>query len=92
MLAFVPSDPSNPKRHRRITFSNFSRIVRDAGFSLGSYADFGWFLPLKLVSDPCQSTNRKRTCEIYSFRTISCGIGKELSFWQSRTGGFLMLF
>jgi len=55
---------------------------------VGSYADFGWYLTLKSVSDPCQSTNRKRTFEIDSFRTISCGIGKELSFWQRRTGGF----
>ena len=55
---------------------------------MGSYADFGWYLTLKSVSDPCQSTNRKRTFEIDSFRTISCGIGKELSFWQRRTGGF----
>jgi hypothetical protein len=28
---------------------------KDVGFSLGSYADFGWFLNLKSVSDPFQS-------------------------------------
>jgi hypothetical protein len=49
--------------------------------------DFGWFPNLKSVSDLCQSTNWKRTCEIESVRAISCGIGKESSFWQRRTDG-----
>ena len=64
-------------------------LKRDGG-SRGaeSYADFEWFLTLKLVSDPCQSTNRKRTCKIDLFRPILCGIGKELSLWQRRTDGF----
>ena len=73
------------RRARFITFEDFQpsiKHIRDVGVSVG------WYLTLKSVSDPCQSTNRKRTFEINSFRTISCGIGTELSFWQRRTGGF----
>ena len=73
------------RRARFITFEDFQpsiKHIRDVGVSVG------WYLTLKSISDPCQSTNRKRTFEIDSFRTISCGIGKELSFWQRRTGGF----
>ena len=79
------------RRARFITFEDFQpsiKHIRDVGVSVGSYADFGWYLTLKSVSDPCQSTNRKRTFEINSFRTISCGIGRKLSFGQRRTGGF----
>jgi hypothetical protein len=45
------------------------------GGSRGSYANFGWFLTLKSVSDPCQCSNRwvwKRMCEIDSFRKTLC--------------------
>jgi len=51
----------------------------------GVLADFGWYLSLKSVSDPC-NTNGKQTCEIDSFRTTSCEL-EELSFWQRRTDG-----
>ena len=60
----------------------------------GSYAYLGWFLTLKSVSDPCQSTNRwfrKRMCEIASFRKTICERVGLPCFWQRRTDGFSSL-
>ena len=45
----------------------------ELGLAGGSYADFGCFLTIKSVSDPYQSTNRKR---IDSFRNNLVSFGK----------------
>ena len=63
--------------------------------SLGSYADFGWFLTLKSVSDPFQSQIGGFGNELAKwilFEQSGVGIGKTLFllnfFGKKRTDGF----
>jgi hypothetical protein len=65
---------------RSVSPGEFSCVT---GFrvSRGSYPDFGRFVTLKFVSDPCQYINRKRTGEIDLFRII---LGVKIATLQSR--------
>jgi hypothetical protein len=60
----------NSVTHRSKNDQDPTKCVTGFRVSWGSYPDFGRFVTLKFVSDPCQYINRKRTGEIDLFRII----------------------
>jgi hypothetical protein len=71
----------NSVTHRSKNDQDPTKCVTGFRVSRGSYPDFGRFVTLKFVSDPCQYINRKRTGEIDLFRII---LGVKIATLQSR--------
>jgi hypothetical protein len=60
LVFFSSSRPAEPYRLPETLLFRRASVVGPGAcvFILGSHDDFGYFLTLKSVSDPCQSTNR----------------------------------